>query len=239
MSEHSSSGPQRPDGDDPRVTAAEFAMGLLSDAEARAFEARMAEDRALYDEVVAWQEHLADLMLDEVDAVAPSPQLRKRIEARLFRSDAPPFWKQILPYGFGGAAAALVLWLAVSSGLVNPDEDAIEADLVAELAPTPEGEGLVINAAVDTDLGAVQVVRVAGDAPENRVFELWLIAGEAAPVSLGVLDDAADSTVITLPQDVMAELPGAVLAVSDEPPGGSPTGAPTGSVLAAGPLTAS
>ena len=168
----------------------------------------MAEDRALFDEVVAWQEHLADLMLDEVEEVTPSPQLRKRIEARLFRSDAPPVWKQVLPYGLGGAAAALVLWLAVSSGLVTPDEGAIEADLVAELTPTPEGGGLVINAAVDTELGAVQVVRLAGDAPENRVFELWLIAGEAAPVSLGVLDDAADRAVIPLPQDVMAELPG-------------------------------
>jgi anti-sigma-K factor RskA len=40
---------------------------------------------------------------------------------------------------------------------------------------------------------------------------------------------------MTLPPEIVAQLSTqAVLAVSDEPPGGSPTGAPTGPVLATG-----
>ena len=46
-------------------------------------------------------------------------------------------------------------------------------------------------------------------------------------------------TILRLPPAVTSQLaPDAVLAVSDEPPGGSPTGLPTGTVLAAGPLDA-
>lgn len=230
--------PIGPEDDDGRVLAAEYALGLLPDAERSNFEARLAEDRDLQAEVVAWEEHFATILYEDVDEVAPSPQLRKRLETVLFKPNEPSFWKQIWPYGLGGVAAALVLWLAVNTGVVTLDEDALNADLVAELAPTPDGDGLVVNASLDTTLGAVQVVRAAGEPPAGRVFELWLIAGDAAPVSLGLLS-AERSTIIDLPEEVLAQLSGALLAISDEPPGGSPTGAPTGAVRAAGPLTSS
>jgi anti-sigma-K factor RskA len=160
------------------------------------------------------------------------------LQTVLFKPDKQSFWQQIWPYGLGGVAAALVLWLSISTGILVPEDAALQPDLVAELSPTPDGEGLVIRAAVDTTRGAVQIVRAAGAPPDGRVFELWLIAGEAAPVSLGLLDEGS-STLIDLPQDVVALLPGTLLAISDEPPGGSPTGAPTGAVRAAGPLTPS
>jgi anti-sigma-K factor RskA len=62
---------------------------------------------------------------------------------------------------------------------------------------------------------------------------LWLIAEGGAPVSLGLLEPQGPSR-ITVPDDLRPVLAGATLAVSDEPPGGSPTGQPTGAVLAAG-----
>lgn len=229
--------PQGPDEDDPRILAAEYALGLLEGDERAEFETRMAEDQALRDEVANWDAAFAELV-EDVDPVTPSPQLRKRLEARVFGEKRPSFWQQLWPYGLGGVAAALVLWLAVTSGVLVTDDEALRADLVAELAPTPDGEGLILRANVDTGRGAVEVLRAAGEPPAGRVFELWLIAGDNPPVSLGLLDDDG-STVIDLPETVLASLPGAVLAVSDEPPGGSPTGAPTGAVRAAGPLTAS
>jgi len=39
-----------------------------------------------------------------------------------------------------------------------------------------------------------------------------------------------------VPDDLRRRVAGAVLAISDEPEGGSPTGAPTGDVLAVGPV---
>jgi anti-sigma-K factor RskA len=230
--------PDGPEDADDRVLAAEYALGLLTDEERIAFEARLDDDPALRAEVIAWDEHFASAILEDVEPVEPSPQVGKRLQTLLFKPQKESFWQQIWPYGLGGVAAALVLWLTISTGVIMPDGPTLQPDLVAELAPTPDGDGLVIRASVDTSLGAVEVVRAAGQPPEGRVFELWLIAGDAAPVSLGLLD-AGESTVIDLPEEVLALLPGALLAISDEPPGGSPTGAPTGAVRAAGPLTSS
>ncbi len=64
---------------------------------------------------------------------------------------------------------------------------------------------------------------------------MWLIAGDDAPVSLGVLPDGPVRLAIA--PDLRPRLAGATLAISDEPPGGSPTGQPSGAVLATGPLT--
>jgi anti-sigma-K factor RskA len=230
--------PDGPYEDDDRVLAAEYALGLLTDEERTLFEERLNTDVALRAEVVAWDEHFAAVILDDVEEVPPSPQLAKRLQTILFKPEKQSFWQQIWPYGLGGLAAALVLWLSISTGILVPEDSRLQPDLVAELSPTSDGEGLVIRATVDTTLAAVEVVRAAGTPPDGRVFELWLIAGDAAPVSLGLLEDG-NSTLIDLPQDLLAVLPGALLAISDEPPGGSPTGAPTGAVRAAGALTSS
>ena len=230
--------PDGPYEDDDRVLAAEYALGLLTDEERTLFEERLNTDVALRAEVVAWDEHFAAVILDDVEEVPPSPQLAKRLQTILFKPEKQSFWQQIWPYGLGGLAAALVLWLSISTGILVPEDSRLQPDLVAELSPTSDGEGLVIRATVDTTLAAVEVVRAAGTPPDGRGFELWLIAGDAEPVSLGLLEDG-NSTLIDLPQDLLAVLPGALLAISDEPPGGSPTGAPTGAVRAAGALTSS
>ena len=72
----------------------------------------------------------------------------------------------------------------------------------------------------------------------DRAFELWALPGAgAAPVSLGLLP-AQGEAVLTLSPQVRPLLErGAALAVSVEPPGGSPTGQPTGPVVYQGKLT--
>ena len=76
-----------------------------------------------------------------------------------------------------------------------------------------------------------------GNARPGRTLELWLIkAGAAQPVSLGVLT-AEETSRFTLPEQLASGFAQAVLAISDEPAGGSPTGLPTGAVLATGKIT--
>ena len=66
--------------------------------------------------------------------------------------------------------------------------------------------------------------------------ELWLIPAGGKPHPLGLL--RADHTVIIIPHDLVPHTTrNAVLAVSLEPQGGSPTGQPTGPVIATGKLT--
>ncbi|MCP3878759.1 MAG: hypothetical protein GY701_10270, partial [Sulfitobacter sp.] len=78
--------------------------------------------------------------------------------------------------------------------------------------------------------------RVSGAANEGRVLELWAILPDQAPVSLGVLPDS-ETTRILVPAELRSQAAQITLAISDEPVGGSPTGAPTGDVLAAGAMS--
>jgi anti-sigma-K factor RskA len=68
--------------------------------------------------------------------------------------------------------------------------------------------------------------------PGGKTLELWIQPPDAkAPRSLGLLPAAGREVLLpTMPAD------GTALSVSLEPPGGSPTGAPTGRVVYAGTL---
>jgi anti-sigma-K factor RskA len=68
----------------------------------------------------------------------------------------------------------------------------------------------------------------------TQSYELWLLpAGDRAPVSLAVLG-ALDARFALSPRHVQELRSGAKLAVSVEPAGGSPAGAPTGPVILVG-----
>jgi anti-sigma-K factor RskA len=73
---------------------------------------------------------------------------------------------------------------------------------------------------------------------DPRSFELWLIpTGETRPRSLGLVQPGQPIR-LDVPSGLAGRItPDATLAVSLEPPGGSPTGAPTGPVIAAGKLS--
>ena len=72
---------------------------------------------------------------------------------------------------------------------------------------------------------------------DPRAIELWLILPKQRPRSLGLIQPGQPIR-LTIPPDLAGRLtPDAALAVSLEPPGGSPTGQPTGPVIASGKLT--
>ena len=97
-------------------------------------------------------------------------------------------------------------------------------------------------AASAVDAGAVAVLAARPVGVPAIVVDPATNTG-AADSGAGVLEHDADGSgaavlaaLARLAKAVAARLAGGTLAVSDEPPGGSPTGAPTGEVLAAAPL---
>ena len=176
-------------------------------------------------------------MTDRIDPVAPPPRLRAGIEAELFGPSGRKAggMGRLGAFLGGVAVVALVLGLIFGADLLPRGPQAPgDPAYVAEVAA--EDGSLVIAAAYDAEAGALFVDRRAGGPREGRALEMWLIAGEAAPVSLGVLPGDAQ-TALAIPEALRPQLEGGVLAISDEPPGGSPTGAPTGDVLAGGEIT--
>ena len=92
-------------------------------------------------------------------------------------------------------------------------------------------------AAISTDGRNLTIVPAALLTADKRSMELWLIPEGGKPASLGLIA-AGQPVRLNVPPELLQQVgSGATLAVSLEPPGGSPTGQPTGEVIAHGNLT--
>jgi anti-sigma-K factor RskA len=216
--------------------AAEYVLGTLHGPARRRFESLLAAHPALRSAVAQWQARLAPLA-GSVEPVQPSPQSWARLEQRLFpRATAPtpePWWRLLGLWRAlsGVASVALVALLLVGQQTppaaapivvvmgANPQVDkAVQARFVASLSP--DGRALVLRAIDAPPLSAQQVL------------ELWAVPAAGAPRSLGLVQ-ADGATTLMRPQLLRDT---AAFAVSVEPSGGSPTGAPTGPIVALGKL---
>lgn len=213
------------------MRAAEYVLRLLTPAEEATFERDMRADAGLEREVAAWVVHFEGLN----QFFTPRPP-RRVVKAglmeRLFgeKPVVVPFWRRVWVWqGVSLASLALAAglgFLVLTTDQAPPGSVAYVSEIVAE------DQSLRLLAVYDPSLGVLRINRTTGAAPSGRVLELWAIRGDAAPVSLGVLPSEAGTTV-ALP-DAYRDGAGLILAVSEEPPGGSTTGAPTGAVLAVG-----
>ncbi len=230
---------------DPRrdeVIAGEYVLGVLSAEDRRKVEARLAQDRQFAAMVSRWEENLATFN-DDYEALQPPPHMFSTIEQRILGAAprdtmlsgtvAGGFWNSLalwrsLAFASLTVAAGLGLWM---STLVGP-RDAQSGRLVADLA----GEGATVNlvARYDDASGTLRVTPVAAGRAQEKSLELWLVEDGKAPVSLGVLPQTGEGE-LAVPAVMRGRLvQGAVLAVSVEPFGGSPTGSATGPVIASG-----
>ncbi|MFP5508716.1 MAG: anti-sigma factor domain-containing protein [Alphaproteobacteria bacterium] len=221
--------------DDDSLLAAEYVLRLLDPAEEAAVAARIAREPALAEEVAGWTTRLSGLDA-EVPEVAPGAAVKTALLRRLFGQPARlPFWQRAgLWQGISLASLAVAGFFAFQS-LEQFAPPAPAPLFVSEIVA--EDQSLRLLAVYDSGAAELRLTRTAGTAAAGRVLELWAIAGEAAPVSLGVLP-AGETVALPLPEALRGAVAGLVLAVSDEPPGGSPTGAPTGAVLAVGQVSA-
>lgn len=210
------------------AAAAEYVLGLLTGDELTAFEKRLVQDRDLEQDVAAWQEYFATFTAP-IDAVDAPPQVLRRLEAQLFGRARRSLIAQIAPYLLGAVTAGAIAWAVNFSGLLGFED---EPDLWADLE-TPS-RGLILLAHYAPDSQTFMVRRDAGDYPEGRSLEIWMIPQDSdTPVSIGLV--ATDGlTEIPVSDDIAAQLPGAGIAISDEPEGGSPTGQATGPVISLG-----
>ncbi|HEY6996186.1 MAG TPA: anti-sigma factor [Xanthobacteraceae bacterium] len=221
------------------LIAAEYVLGVLGAEERREVERRLAEEPALASEVAFWEERLGGLA-DAVAAVPPPPDAWSRIEAALGAPAAArpaSVWQSLVFWrGFGIASATLaaasiaaLAYIGLVPGQRQP--------LMATLAGSAGQPNFV--AAVTATGNSLVVVPASLLTADPRAIELWLIptGPNQRPHSLGLVQPGQPIR-LTIPPDLVGRLgPDATLAVSLEPPGGSPTGQPTGPVIASGKLT--
>ena len=90
---------------------------------------------------------------------------------------------------------------------------------------------------LDTTTKEFTVRKAGSDAPAGRAYELWMVSDRFnAPRSLGIIGATDFTTKPVLAQFDNPTIHGAIYAVTVEPEGGSPTGAPTSAPIYAGKL---
>jgi anti-sigma-K factor RskA len=235
MSEDDTIGPA----DGGNLIAAEYVLGVLAAQERREVARRLEQEPALASEVAFWEERLGGLA-DTVAPVAPPQTAWSRIEAAIGAATATrgtsSVWQSLAFWrSFGIASASLAAASIAALAYISLVPSA-RAPLMATLGGSA-GQPNFVAAVTATGNGLV-VVPAALLTNDPRAFELWLIpAGETRPRSLGLVQPGQPIR-LNIPPDLAGRLTrDATLAVSLEPPGGSPTGAPTGPVIASGKLT--
>ncbi len=248
---------------DLHMDAAEYVIGTLSDDERAAFETRLKTDGEARDAVAFWERTLGTLSatispaavpesvwariasrLTDADSSSAAPvatSANDNIEARLRRSRSR--WR-----GATAIAAALALALGLLALNDAVRQEALPVvDRLAGIERTPStAEAVsgrqfvaVVNAngdqpslivTVDADTKNVSVRSLGIEQPTGQSLELWYVPDGEEAVSVGLVGEG-DIDLGPLPARG-----GDLLAISLEPPGGSPTGTATGPVIYTGTL---
>lgn len=214
--------------------AAEYVVGTLRGPAKRRFEALLPAHPSLRAAVRAWEQRLMPLM-GAVTPVKPHGRVWARIEQRVFGAAAAPVsWWQRLALWRSVAAFASVAALALGVVLMQPPPPAVPIVIVLGANPGAAGAPAASFVASLTPDGRALALKpldaIALDA--GRALELWSVPGSGAPRSLGLV--RADRATTVLRAKLLDGT--AAFAVSLEPEGGSPTGAPTGPILSLGKL---
>lgn len=232
------SGPEREGGDD--MFAAEYVLGVLPADERRQATTRIDGEPAFARLVDQWEVRFAPLG-SAYPEVEPPASVKPAIDRRLATSVAQPsaapspsMWSSLAFWRGLAAAAVAALAIYVAVPYINPPVELPQERMVASLAA--DGSDVKYMVMYDAHSGEIGLAHVSGERGAGRDFELWMIEGNNPPVSMGVIP-VGSAMKMPVNQDMQNKLAaGAVLAVSLEPTGGSPTGQPTGPVVAAGDL---
>jgi anti-sigma-K factor RskA len=223
-------------GDD--LVAAEYVLGVTPAQERQDVARRIASDAEFARLVEAWEMRLAPLARD-YDEVPPPEAIKRALDGRLFdaapsESAASRFWQSLTVWRGIAAASLVALLVYAAIPFLTPPAEGPGVGLVASLAA--EDSDVRYLAVYDAARDRVGLSHLSGLPAAERDFELWVIEGDNSPVSLGVIPPG-ETVQLTIPEAVSRMLgEAAILAISLEPVGGSPTGQPTGPVVAAGDL---
>lgn len=232
--------------------AAEFALGALGGPELAQARALAESDPSFRAEIARWSGRLSPL-LDDVPPAAPPAELWSAIEQQIGSTPATAapatnviqlrrrvgIWRGIAA-GATALAASLALVLVTQPPPAAPPP---AAATIAASAPAPmvallgdEARDMKLVASWDPAQRRLMVA-AASDLPADptHAHELWMIPPDGKPRSLGTMPGPKMRATLDLPMaNELRE--GVTLALSVEPMGGSPTGQPTGPVIASGKL---
>lgn len=231
--------------------AAEYALGTLRGRARARFARWLREDASLRHAVAAWESRLAPMGAAVPEKAVPA-RVWETIAARIGAPSSPPargLWERVAFWrGLGLAASGMAAALLAAIVLVPPRQSAAPPPVLVQVPASEVGAAYFAVLSDPKTQKPVLLVSAARKSSElfvktldksihvdEKSLELWALPAGQAPRSLGVLgaDDRLKLKLHAVADESLADVP--ALAVSLEPRGGSPTGAPTGPVLFSGP----
>jgi len=210
--------------------ASEYVIGTLRGRARARFQALLRYDPGLRQIVAEWEARLTPLAV-AAGEIAPPTRVWRAVAQRIAggATKGLAFWR-----GLAVTSTAFVLILAAFIGLAPRPEPPMA--MVAVMSDDKGEPALVVSwppmKAMRDPYVRIKVVQEHPVMAPGTTWEMWMLPrGKAAPVSMGLISIDADQTMPIKP--TLAErMEGAYgMAMSVEPEGGSPTGAPTGPVI--------
>lgn len=227
--------------------AGEYVLGLLEGREREDAEHRLEQDSSFAAAVERWRRHFAALDATATP-ITPPAELWSRIEAGIAGAIKPAasattarpamvgssrfadWWNSLFVWrgaAFAGALATILLAVGLVGAL---DRARRQPLMVAVLLTDSNIAAAVVNTFAD---GRVEMLPLQSiDVPAGKALEIWTLWDRAVgPRSVGLIDRARSTPLrldnLPLGKDQLFE-------ITLEPASGSPTGRPTGPIIAKG-----
>jgi anti-sigma-K factor RskA len=214
--------------------ASEYVLGTLRGPARRRFERWRANTPHVDQRCRYWEEHLVHVAKGLKPVQPPAhiwPAIQKRLNLTPHRS--PRRWAKSLTL-----AASVVLVAGLAGLLYWRSLPTLHATAVATISAKSGDEMWQVKVFGTTNRLVVQAAKLPAR-PAGHDYELWALPKGGNPVSLGVLPAEGTSNRALTAIQKAALASSSQVAVSIEPPGGSPTGQPTGDVVFVAALRAS
>lgn len=230
--------------DDIDGLAAEYVLGTLSREERAEATARKENDPQFARAVQAWERRLGPLA-ENVPPVQPPPGLYNKIRAQIGLASHVVSLKAreqaIVRRGnhWRNMAAGMTALAASLAGVVvwqDYQRRQMPTQYVAVLQADKTLPAFLLT--VDTKSNMFVISAMQKPSEPEKSYQLWLVHDDMPnPKSLGVFDESEmDVRPMAPPGKMHDMMMDGTYAVSVEPKGGSPTGAPTGPVVFSGKL---
>ena len=218
--------------DDLDMQAAEYVLGTLPADERNALQARREQDPTLDALILEWEERLSD-MTDDVELVEPGTELFEKIERALGRDDSNviALRSQLNRWRWSTALASAAALVLVAVLTFQPQPATAPESFVAVFQHDDQQPAFLLT--VNLEDRQLNIRPVTAEAKPDKSYQLWIKADELGPKprSVGVMGDQFEIDRAALHEYDPALLRTATFGISVEPPGGSPTGQPTGPAI--------
>lgn len=218
--------------DDLDMQIAEYVLGTLPPEERDALQARRGQDPDLEARILEWEKRLSG-MADDVEPVTPGPELYARIERALDMDDSNvvTLRRQLNRWRWSTAVASAAALVLVAVMAFQPQPERTSESFVAVFQHDDQQPAFLLT--VNLEDRQLNIRPVTAEPKPDKSYQLWIKADELGPNprSVGVLGDQFELDRAALQEYDPALLREATFGISVEPPGGSPTGQPTGPAI--------